>query len=78
MAESEMLGTRPGGMQDLATRRALVEASNHDRQLRTPRLDPPYERSDGSTTAAAQSDDDERGTLIAKPLNELIAVALKL
>jgi hypothetical protein len=63
--EREMLGTGSGGVQDLTAARALVEAGDHDRQLRTPGFDSTHERADCGTTPATESDDDQRGTLIA-------------
>jgi len=76
--EREVLGTGARRVQDLAARRALVETGNHNRQLWTPGFDPTHERTDGGTTPATQPDHDERGALIAKPLNELVAVGMEL
>jgi len=73
-----MLGACPGRVHDLATRSTLVETRDHDRQLRTPGLDPPHERTNSGTATAAQSDDNQRRTLIAQPLNEVIAIGVEL
>src|SRR2546423_8318123 len=78
MPEREMFGPRARRVQDLSSRCTVIEASNDDGQLRTPRFDPAYQRPDGGAATAAQSDDDERGTLVAQPRHEQIAIGMKL
>jgi hypothetical protein len=78
VSEREVFGASACSMKHLASGSALIETSDHDRELRAPGFDAPHEMSNSGPAPAAQSNDEKGRTLIAQPLDELIAIRMEL